>query len=271
MALKRRSRRTKARYYSGGLVILFLLVVILVGLLFFVSPDRKAERFLGRAESLPEDDRRRESYLENAASIYETKLARNPRHVEGLLGLANVYLTLGRYDEAIANYQEATAYDDKGIVGARDYYQLGVAYLRRGRGGDSDKASKFLQRASEGGHQGNDPEVAFTLGEIYKESRRYREAISHYEKGMELGPAPAEAHYVLGWLYYNEGFFTQSAGQYKKAADLNPGFAEAHYWLGKVYDKLNQRSEALSEWRESIKINPSHQYAKYVKEKLEAR
>ena len=271
MFLGRRSRKNKTRYYSGGVVVLILLVGILVGLFFYLSPDRKVDRYLGRARALPQDDRRREPYLEKAAIIYETKLARNPSGLESLLGLANVYAVLGRYDEAIANYQEALAYDDGSKFSGRDYYQLGVAYLRKGIGSDPEEALRFLQLASENGYLGDDAEIAFKLGKIYKDDKMYPEALVHYRRGMELGGSSVEAHYILGWLFYNEGSFERAATQYKKAADSDPNFAEAHYWLGKVYDKMNRKSEAVFEWEESLKVDPNHQYARYAKEKLKGK
>ncbi|MEO1404045.1 MAG: tetratricopeptide repeat protein, partial [Cyanobacteria bacterium J06635_1] len=66
------------------------------------------------------------------------------------------------------------------------------------------------------------------LGNTYNDLKRYDEAISAYEKAIELDPDDATAHYNLGNTYKALKRYDEAISAYEKAIELDPDDATAH-------------------------------------------
>ena len=70
------------------------------------------------------------------------------------------------------------------------------------------------------------------------------QALSNYNKAIEINPARAEAYYNRGCVYDKKGDLTEALSDYNKAIELNPDFAEAYYNRAVAYYQLNEYDQA---------------------------
>ncbi|MFA6562747.1 MAG: tetratricopeptide repeat protein [Verrucomicrobiia bacterium] len=93
-------------------------------------------------------------------------------------------------------------------------------------------------------------------GVVSDRLRQYAQAISDYNKAIELNPKNAEAYDNRGVTYAKSGLFTQAISDFNKAIDLNPQFANAYNNRGNAYGNLGQHAQAISDCNKAIEIVP---------------
>ena len=54
----------------------------------------------------------------------------------------------------------------------------------------------------------------------------------------------------------DQGNFTQAMSDYNKAIEINPNYAEAYNNRGIIYDKQGNFTQAMSDYNKAIEINP---------------
>jgi Flp pilus assembly protein TadD len=83
------------------------------------------------------------------------------------------------------------------------------------------------------------------------------EAISHFQRFLELSPDDASASNNLGYALLLKGRIDEAMGRFQEALRLSPGYAEAHNNLGKALLQSGRIDEAILECREALAINPN--------------
>jgi len=71
-------------------------------------------------------------------------------------------------------------------------------------------------------------EEAYNKGVKYYHKKMFDEAISQYNKAIEIKPKYWQAHYNRGSVYGAKGDFDQAISDYSKTIEINPKFAEAY-------------------------------------------
>jgi len=109
----------------------------------------------------------------------------------------------------------------------------------------------------------DDPEAFNNLGIALAGSGRIPEAISYYEQALRLRPNYAEAYYNLGIVWQNTGRIGEAIHSYEEALRLNPNYAEAENNLGSVLVQQGRVTEALGHWERALRANPGYAEAHY--------
>lgn len=73
----------------------------------------------------------------------------------------------------------------------------------------------------------------------------YDEAISEYEKVIQINPNYVNSYGLMGKAYFEKGLFDLAIEKYKKVLILDPKDEESHYEIALVCLKLNKKQEAL--------------------------
>ncbi|MCX5678683.1 MAG: tetratricopeptide repeat protein [Candidatus Omnitrophica bacterium] len=94
-------------------------------------------------------------------------------------------------------------------------------------------------------------------GDAYNDKGSYDQAISDYNKSIELKPDYFEAYLHRGNSYYAKGSYDQAISDYTKAIELNPGYAEAYSNRAGVYDDKGNYDQAISDYSKAIEFNPT--------------
>jgi FKBP-type peptidyl-prolyl cis-trans isomerase 2 len=92
---------------------------------------------------------------------------------------------------------------------------------------------------------------------------RLDEAISYYQKALELDLDMTEAYYNMGVAHHKKGDFDKAAQFYLTAIGQNPNFPEAHHNLGMVFKEKGMPDDAIACFKKAIEIRPDYAEAHY--------
>jgi tetratricopeptide (TPR) repeat protein len=242
-----------------------------------------ARGLVGEVQSYMEDNRG-----EEGMRLLRAEVDKFPARTDLRVALANTAVDLGKYDEAIGEYQKVLA------ALAPEAKQRGGVYLRMGeafrRKGDRASAIANMQKARE-----TQPEDSQTLtnlaltfdeaGQIDKSKQVYEaalkvdpnngmvlnnlafqiaehggdlnDALTKALKARQLLPNLKEVSDTLGWIYLKKGLNDNAIDIFKDLVDKVPTQATFRYHLGLALYNKGDKSQAARELRESLKYNPS--------------
>lgn len=89
------------------------------------------------------------------------------------------------------------------------------------------------------------------------------EAISSYQKVLQLDPNYAAAHINLGTLYYTQSDYDLAEEHYRKAIECDPRYALAYFDLGNVLDETQRLDEAIAAYKVALQLAPTYADAHY--------
>jgi tetratricopeptide (TPR) repeat protein len=102
-----------------------------------------------------------------------------------------------------------------------------------------------------------DATIWTNLGNLYFDAGMTKEAISAYERSLQLTPDNPDVITDLGIMHRDAGNFAKAVECFRKAAALDPRHENALFNQGIVlYYDLGQREEAERVWRRLLEINP---------------
>ena len=143
---------------------------------------------------------------------------------------------------------------------ASAHYQLGLIYQYRRQYGEA--ISRF-QKAIEIAHDETD--AHFQLGRIAREQNRLQDAINHFSVVLEQDDkhAQSEIWREIGATYLAASMYTDAKDALQKFVDRRPYDPEGLYYYGKTLEHLGQRDEArelFARCVEAVKTMPSYRY-----------
>ena len=89
------------------------------------------------------------------------------------------------------------------------------------------------------------------------------QAITAYQRVLELDPDHAAAHINLGTLHYNRQDYTLSEKHYRAAIAIDPRYALAYFDLGNVLDETGRVAEAIQAYNTALQLAPTYGDAHY--------
>ena len=96
-----------------------------------------------------------------------------------------------------------------------------------------------------------------SLGNLYFDTGMAKEAISAYERSLQLAPDNPDVLTDLGIMHRDAGNFSKAVECFRKASALNPRHENALFNIGVVfYHDLRQKEDAERAWRRLLEINP---------------
>jgi tetratricopeptide (TPR) repeat protein len=102
-------------------------------------------------------------------------------------------------------------------------------------------------------------------GYALAESRKYRDAISLYNKAIDADPKYADAYSVRGWAYYKIGDYKSALKDYGRALDLKPNFLSALANRSETLWGMKQYDKALIDANRAIELAPDYARAYVVR------
>ena len=110
------------------------------------------------------------------------------------------------------------------------------------------------------------------VGYICLKKRIFGEAIEHLSKAIRLDndrKATLYAHYYLGLVYLEREMYEDAVTFFQKTLQIGPNLIEAYYELGRANWFLGDKPAARSTWAEGYKANRFNPWGKRCKEMLD--
>jgi tetratricopeptide (TPR) repeat protein len=212
----------------------------------------------------------------HAAEAYIEFLKVRPDEVAGLSNLGVVLVKLGRYDEAIAEYEAAERLlpNDPRIE-----LNLALAYSKSGRlteaavkletlpkdnqvtllladtrlrMGENQRVIDLLKPLENGG----DLAVSYMLGMALLREKRAREGQILLDRILSKGDT-AEARFLLGVGMFESGDYPAAIQKLRSAIDLNPNLPEVQSYYGQALLITGDADAASDAFRKELENNPT--------------
>jgi len=182
--------------------------------------------------------------LQIQLSQYEQVVRDDPNNITNRLALADVYLALDRYDDAISQYEAALVINDQSTLAS-----VGLGRAKLGAGdlaGASEGFQKVIDQSQEADVSGELVQSAYYyLGSIALEQQKPDEAIEHLKLATSIERTDSDAWYLLGTAYRQSGKLDEAVDALAQAVLFVPDFTEAYEQLALVYDEKGASGEAL--------------------------
>ncbi|MGK7949257.1 MAG: tetratricopeptide repeat protein, partial [Xenococcaceae cyanobacterium] len=130
---------------------------------------------------------------------------------------------------------------------------------------DWDKASERFDKALGALEWAEEPVTAlsqevvyFYLGNSYYYQGNYQQAISDYDRAIEIDPQLADAYNNRGNAHSYQGNYQQAISDYDRAIEIDPQLAQAYYNRGIAHSYQGNYQQAISDYNKAIEINPQY-------------
>jgi len=169
------------------------------------------------------------------------------------------------YEKVVASTPIATASPDPAAPDVSDLFARGIA-LEEDPGNQAQAISAY-ERVLE-----LDPQHAaahINLGTLHYNRQEYRLAEEHYRLAIEIDPRYALAYFDLGNVLDETSRVTEAIQSYHTALQLAPTYADAHYNLALAYEKVKQPRMALKHWRAYVKLDSTGPWAVHARNQVQ--
>ncbi|MCG2712271.1 MAG: SpoIID/LytB domain-containing protein [Candidatus Omnitrophica bacterium] len=161
---------------------------------------------------------------------------------------ARVFFNLGEYEQAIKEYSQAKKIEPGDKITALNSALI-YKNMRLYK-----KAEAMFKELLKRGQSG----ILFkNLGEVYFLDSMTDEAISSFNKALEMGVKDASLYFWLGRCFEDKKETQKAVDAYRQAVALEAEFAIAHLCLANIYIKNKMWDEAQQELEETEKLDPS--------------
>lgn len=176
-----------------------------------------------------------------SADYYKTALDLKP--ADGVLRMkyARTLDKLGRYDEAVSQYNEALA-NSKGDMEV--LYALERIYLK-----------KLAQTPS-------DAELNANIGAIKQAQGDFETALSYYGKAEQLNPSNVTTRLNVGTLFQQRKEYQKAIQSYDSVLTLYPNNTQALLYKAQAYKEMGDSKTAMGLYKRVLALDPANTAAK---------
>lgn len=175
------------------------------------------------------------------ADYYKTALDLNPNDSLLRMKYARTLDKLGRYDEAVIQYNSAltTSKGDMEVL-----YALERIYLK-----------KLAQTPS-------DAELNANIGAIKQAQGDFETALSYYGKAEQLNPSNVNTRLNVGTLFQQKKDFVKAIKSYDSVLTLYPDNVQANLYKAQALAEMGNKKDALTLYKKVLSLDPANSAAK---------
>ncbi len=133
------------------------------------------------------------------------------------------------------------------------HHGFGLALMQKGQ---VDEAITHYQKALE--IRPDIAEVHSNLGLAFMQKRQVDEAVIQFQKALDINPHIARFYNNLGIALAQKGQVDEAITQFQKALEIDPNLAETHSNLGTLFAQKGQMDEAMSEFQKALAIDSNN-------------
>lgn len=175
--------------------------------------------------------------------------------------LANVFFALGKiyYYLGKPYYFQSQKYLNQSLLAGNKridlLYVLGILYSHIG---DYEKSITIFTEALS---KSESDLLVLALADSYIKNDNYSDALEYLRKLINKSTDPKiieKSNYLIGEIYFKENKLNDALSYFDKVVELNENNALAYFYRGEIFYKNNNLIKARSEWRKTLQIDPSH-------------
>lgn len=208
--------------------------------------------------------------FDEAEKVYREILELDPNDLRSMFGLAEIYETTQRVEEAIDIVQKAgkLAKEIKLPPSQRSRIHYYV--------GEFDLILKRLQDASGQFEEAVDldpenVELKTDIGDSLSSRGYYEESEKYYEDAMRIDPEMVHTYNRLGIAYRRQGKYDQALEVYRKALRIRGKDDHLLFNVARTLDESGQTDEAKRYLDRALRLAPDLKEAKALKASFEAK
>lgn len=183
-----------------------------------------------------------------AKTQFDLVLKDDPQSVQALIGMANVLVDEGKFEDVIALSKRTLSLDDRN---PQAHTLLGEVHASLGKPAE---ALPYFEKALE--IQPKLTQNRLNLAGCLVEVKEYGRAEGLLQEIIREFPRFPLAHFNLGLLYEEQGRAEDARSAYAAEVSAYPRDFRARFNLGKVLFRLGDRAGSLEQMREVVRIAP---------------
>lgn len=208
---------------------------------FEFSQSAQAEKYSADANTQIADLLKLLGNETRAADYYKIALDLKPTDSLLRMKYARTLDKLGRYDDAVVQYNSALA-TSKGDLEV--LYALERIYLK-----------KLAQTPS-------DAELNANLGAIKQAQGDFETALSYYGKAEQLNPTNINTRLNVGTLFQQKKEYLKALKSYDSVLTLYPDNVQANLYKAQALSEMGNKKEALELYKKVLTLDPANSVAK---------
>ncbi len=189
--------------------------------------------------------------LENAEEAYTEATRLKPDYVDALFNLGNIKIDLGKFPEAIAVFDQLLDVDS---AYHKAYYGRGMSYSSIQ---EYEKALSDFDKAITRRDIIHNKAVYNKSGLAKLAMGKHDEAISYFNKALQLDPDYDDALNNRGLVHLEKEDYNMAIADFTKAIEARPAFFEAYNNRGNAYFKQGFNENALADYNKALEFNPN--------------
>jgi tetratricopeptide (TPR) repeat protein len=159
---------------------------------------------------------------DTALALFQEFLDKNPKAYQVLLSIGDCYREKEDYENAIKTYnnliEQAKADSAMGKeMTAKALAAIGLCYLRQN---NLEEAQKYFKQSLDTSPQ--DENLAYNVGEIYFSNQKIDEALIYFELAAKIKPDWPDPYLKLGYVYLNKGDMCKAVEYFDQFLKLEP-------------------------------------------------
>lgn len=184
-----------------------------------------------------------EGRLERAETALRSVLKKNPRFEDAYEALSVIFYNQKRYDEAIDLLKKWVRVNPNTVMA---HTNLSRCYVAKGMIDEAEHEQAEARRLS-------------WKAELKTKTQARPKAdieakIQKYKKIIEMDPKDVLGYYSLGQVYLEGGRKREALDTFEKAVQVNPDHSSSYAALGEVLEGLGDKSKARTVYEQGIKV-----------------
>jgi tetratricopeptide (TPR) repeat protein len=156
-----------------------------------------------------------------------------------------------------AHLKQAVALAGKASEGER----LMILGLQAGSNADTKLQREYFERLVSA--YPRDERAHFLLGNVYFGQQNYDEAVSQYQKSVELAPNYAPAYNLLGYALRAKERFGESEAAFKKYIELIPSDPNPYDSYAELLMKMGRFNESIAMYRKALEADSNFSNSRF--------
>ena len=202
-----------------------------------------------------------DSQYNEAIQEFKTVIEQDADFIDAHCGLCRAYLELNEPEKAKTSALAALSLNSNYssaltlIDTVKEiFYENGITYLNDKFYND---AVTTFQKVVE--LDPNFKQVHYNLGLALIELKQYGRAINSLQNAIDSDAALEDVHYYLGYAYVEQREFDKAIQYLEQAIIVNPNHQEAHYNLARAYRETGNLEAATNAAAETLRLDPNYQ------------